>query len=232
MSKQLRASLEQILAMPYYKNEAARSGTVVNGHEEALSNLLISQGFDRVREFKTNSYLGQAYLKSNGQDWISMSYPNLKPGSFITQPSGSNNFPDFLLQDFDGRYLLLEAKSGNGTSISWNDNLPKPNVIYIFSSARPNQTTIFLGQDVLDVKQENIIDVLRKNIDNLVRKANLDLMDADTKHRGWNYYPRPKFQQLQGRQNGKSMLKIERVDYFKHADRIACEQRALEFASG
>ena len=232
MSKQLRASLEHILAMPYYKNEAARSGTVVHGHEEALSDLLTSHGFNRVSDFKTNSYLGQAYLESNGQVWISKNYPNLKPGSFITQPSGSNNFPDFLLQDFDGRYLLLEAKSGNGTSIAWNDNLPKPNVIYIFSSAKPNQTTIFLGQDVLDVRQETIIDVLRKNIDTLVRKANSELMEADTKNRGWNFYPRPKFQQLQGRQNGKSMLKIERVDYFKHANRIACEQRALEFADG
>ena len=231
MSYQLAVSLKQILDMPYYKNEAARSGTVVHGHEDAIAAVLDQNGFDRITDFQTSSSLYFLYSDPDSrQSSMKFLFPNLRPGSYIAQPAGSNDFPDFLIHDFNDRFVMLEAKSGNGASIAWNDNLPKTDVIYVFSSGSHNETTIFLGQDVLDPRQTQIIDELRDEIDILVRKANSALMENDGKNRGWNYYPRPKFQQLQGRQARKSMLKIERVNYFKHPDRDECELRALEFA--
>ena len=227
MSQKLKASLEQILAMPYFKNEAARSGTVKHGHEHALALVLSSNGFQHITGIKTSKYLGKKY---DDQDWVASNYPDLTPGSFAVQPAGANNFPDFLIRDTCGRFLLMEAKSGNGTGISWNDNLPKPNVIYVFSSGSTDETTAFLGQDVIDDAQRSLITDLRRDLDVLVKRANNRLVAIDVFNRGWNFYPRPKFQQLQGRQARKSMLKIERVNYFKHPDRDECELRALEFA--
>ena len=48
MSQQLHAAVTEILAMPYFKNEQARSGGATYGHEEAVALRVKSAGFVQV----------------------------------------------------------------------------------------------------------------------------------------------------------------------------------------
>ncbi|WP_026389730.1 hypothetical protein [[Acholeplasma] multilocale] len=78
--------------------------------------------------------------------------------SFIFQPYGSQNFPDFLIFT-NGFVIPVEAKfstnekegSNKPTENSkpmWNSNLPKANALYIYGIAGLN-ITFFIGSDVL-----------------------------------------------------------------------------------
>ena len=246
MSIQLQTFITNVLAMPHYGNDSRGSGVKHDSHEDALSSELATVGFveiiqegtrqtrpskknpnGRSTKSKTFPKLSRNSLKAatestNKQAEIAKLVPGMKPGTFIRQPCGSQSFPDFLVRDFSGTFVLVEAKSGNGRAPAWNDSLVKKDAIYIFSSGFYNQTTVFLGQDVLDSVREKILTDAHENIRRIVEETNKLLNNTpDTFNRGFGYYVRPKFEQGGG---------WDKTDYFKHADRTKCEQNVLAFA--
>lgn len=241
MTIQFQTFITNVLAMQHYANDNAGSGLKHNSHEDALTVELVKVGYTEViqdsmgvnrngkpKKIKRFPRLKRNTLKAaiksvNRQIEIGKLVPGMNPGEFIRQPCGSQSFPDFLICDFSGTFVLVEAKSGGGVVPAWNDSLVKEEAVYIFSSGKYNQTTVFLGRDVLDRDRKDYMENLYDQINTLLEqgKKTLDNM-PDPFNRGFSLsYLRPKFEQGGG--NNK-------VDYFTHASRKTCEQNVLQFA--
>ena len=136
---------------------------------------------------------------------------NLK---YVAQPNGIQASPDFRVTLDNGKTVDIECKSSQQTYPTYNGGLPKKGVIYIFSSKRYDETTIFFAEDVVfdDTRQwlEETIDAVQETL-NQRRKVKPE--DS----RGLDYYVRNMFVQSGA---GKK-------DYFKHNDRQFCEQNVL-----
>ena len=241
MSKQLHSAMRSILKMPYFKNDAARSGSTDNGHEESIAARLVAAGFTRMSKNQV-----PALTKEVAGEWIASGFEpmtfllertgrelkrnpertkrfkSMPKGSFICQPGGSHSFPDTIIRDFDGRFIAIEAKSSeNATSPMWNDSLPRAGAIYIWSTLKSNRTTFAMGQDLIDDE----ITMLRKEINEKVAKLREEYSSmvelADRKKRGYKLSFRP-----QNFQEGGGNIS----DWIAHPDCKQCEINVLEFA--
>lgn len=226
MAVQLHNALTSILAMPYFKNEAHKSGGASFGHEEAVGIKIAAAGF---KEEQKTSYptLSKSMLRkwaAGGADTdLRKALHNMPNGSFIVQPAGSQGFPDILVRDFNDRFVAIECKSGkNGQCPMWNDNVPKPMAIYILSSGVQNATTIFMGRDVISDAEQKLMDEQEAEIAKIVKAYNTKLNAIDTFNRGWLQKSRK--QHFQGGGGAKT-------NYFTHASREACETNALMYAN-
>ena len=103
----------------------------------------------------------------------------------------------------------------------WNDSLPNPNTIYVLSSGKVNQTTLFLGKDVITDAEVQTQIAFWKEQKLLEAKYRAIMKPLDTFNRGWDIKGRP--QNFQGGGNVKT-------NYFTHSTRAQCEKNALEFA--
>ena len=135
---------------------------------------------------------------------------------FEYQPNGIQNSPDFRVTLDDGSTQDIECKSSKQTYPTYNGGLPKKGVVYIFSSKKYNETTVFLAEDVVhdDTRQwlEETIDALQETLD---QRRKIKPEDS----RGLDFYIRNMFVQ-----NGTG-----KKDYFKHEQREFCEQRVLNY---
>jgi hypothetical protein len=226
MCMNLRSAIEDILTMPYYKNEHARSGGAHFGHEAAVAERLKNAGFSEILREKypgLSKTLLKRWAETGNDTDLHLATVGMPVGSYILQPAGSQNFPDILLRDFNGRFVAIECKSGKtGRAPMWNDNLPKPNTIYILSSGKENATTVFMGRDVMTAdmlaSQQQMVDELKK----IVLKYKTINEQLDVFHRGWSIKFRP--QNFQG--GG-----LKKTNYFTHTDRSVCEKNVLEFSA-
>jgi hypothetical protein len=225
MCEKLGKAGEKILAMGYYKNENARSGDYNPGHEDAIADVLVSEGFQK---FVQNDFpnLKRRDLKTwweggfgNQLDEVLSDMPN---GSFILQPGGTQSFPDLLVKDFNGRFVALEAKSGKGTHPMWNDSTPKPGAAYVMSSGRLNESTMFMGEDVITTEEQDCINRYNLLFEELKQKCAEEMSTVNNKNRGWLYSHRRQFFQQGG---------ADKTNYFTHPDRKDCEKKTLEFLS-
>ena len=241
MSAKLHQWLANVLAMPHWSNQHAASGTRHNSHEDALARELDAIGFQedihvsfpsgqtkkkkkvlKYPALKRAALMRAAQLTGSArQKAIASLVPGMVPGTYIRQPAGSQSFPDFLICDFSGKFVLVEAKSGSGGNPVWNDSLPKKDSIYIMSSGKYDRTTCWLGQDWISDAELAIFDNLYHIIDAAVVQANQQLKTLDHFHRGWQFYSRKKHQQ-----GGL----VEWTDPYRHADQLQCEANALAFA--
>lgn len=223
MCKKLAEAGVDILAMPYYKNENARSGDYQPGHEDAVADVLESHGFTRFEQ-KDVPQLKRGHLKhwwENGfGDQLDEILADLPSGSFVLQPGGTQSFPDVLVKDFNGRMVALECKSGKGTHPMWNDSTPKPGAAYIMSSGRLNETTLFMGEDVITPEEQETINKYHILFEKLKRECEAEMSTVNSFDRGWLYSHRRQYFQ----QGGKA-----KTNYFTHSDRSRCEQNVLEF---
>ena len=225
MSIQLYDVMNNIMSMGYYQNENARSVDADYGHEAAVAIKINKGGFDEELS-ATYPKLKKGMLKKwaeTGDDTlIRIAIKDMPIGTYMIQPAGTQGFPDILVKDFNDRIIAIECKSGKaGKTPMWNDNLPKPNTIYILSSGSVNETTIFLGKDVMSetilISQQQMIVELTE-VMNKYRKINKEL---DTFNRGWDIKFRPQNFQAGGK---------EKTNYFTHCSRALCEHNALEFS--
>lgn len=210
--------------MPYFKNEHARSGVTVHGHEDAVALKLADSGFAE-KDKKDYPTLSKSLLRkwatTGDETQLRLATSSMPNGSYITQPAGSQGFPDILVKDFDGRYFAFECKStkGSGTPM-WNDSLPKPNAIYVMNSGKYNSTTLFIGRDVISSAEQKLMDEQEKAIEQIVEQYKQKLASMDVFNRGWLQKSRRQHFQYGGN---------TKTDYFKHADRSKCEQNVLNF---
>ena len=225
MSKQFHTAMTKVLAMPYFKNGHHTSSGATFSHEDAVADQLATSGF--TEHSKTNySKLTKGVLKewanSGNSAVISQILTQLPNGAYIIQPAGSQGFPDILVKDFNGRLIAVECKSGkNGTCPMWNDNVPRQQSIYILSSGKQNDTTVFMGKDVIDHNTYNLLAQQEAEIELIVKKYNPLMPAVDTFQRGWLQKSRK--QHFQGGGAGKT-------NYFTHTDRSQCETNVLDFA--
>jgi hypothetical protein len=78
--------------------------------------------------------------------------------TFISQPFGSQSFPDIIVFCEKKMFIIELKKVETGKYISmWNGSLPKKNVIYIMYRKNDLKKTFFLGQELINESQYNLI---------------------------------------------------------------------------
>lgn len=181
-------------------------------HQYSVEKLLQENGFTH----SVNLFYGSISKKERDAALSGGSLDSLQNGEYISQPCGSQESPDFIVK-YNDKIYFIECKSSEKTGPTWNSCYPQINYIYIFTSKKYNETTIFRGEDVL-------FDEKRKLYTELLNKQNLILEEFrknpiwQKDSRGFDYYTRDMYTQ-----SGTS----DKTDYFKHADRKMCEQNVL-----
>lgn len=225
MSIQFYNAVQGILKMPYYKNQNARSGEVIHGHEDAVGNKLRELGFKTClkEDYKSITKSILRHWADTGDDSkLRVAAKNMPLGSYITQPAGSQGFPDVLVRDYNDRFIAIECKSVSSTGTPmWNDSLPKPNAIYVLNSGKYNTTTVFLGRDVISPNELAMMKELEEENNRRSKEYELKLAGIDKFNRGWVQRARKQHFQFGGK---------HKTNYFLHADRQKCEQNVLEYA--
>lgn len=228
-NKQLMVQLlHGILSMPYFKNYASASGAVHNiaSHETAVE--ILFNAFN-LKEWKP-------FIKPSHEtvwNWINTSYQNTtleNPNiivndmpfySYLSQPCGTHDSPDFIIKLNDSIIFGIECKSSeNGYTPMYNSGGIKQPLIYIFCSKKTNSTTVYCGKDIMTVKQQQLLDELIEKQRIVEKEYNEKLKECDVNHRGVCYYTRPMIQQ-----NGGASY----TNYFTHRDREKCEQNVYEY---
>ena len=217
--------MDSIKNMPYFKNEAAKSGDFTLGHEAAIAVKFKECAFNeefKITYPKLSKKILKTWARSGNESDLESSVDTMPFGTFILQPSGSQGFPDMLVRDFNGRFIAIEAKSsGTGYCPMWNDSLPNPNTIYVLASGVLNETTIFLGKDVITPEELTLMAQQHVYINSIVADYNQKLAQFDKFNRGFVQKSRPQHFQFGG--DSKS-------NYFTHSDRAQCETNVMEFA--
>ena len=224
MSNQLHQAMTQILAMPYHMNQNARSGGARYGHEHELAERIKAAGFVEYPKSaypKVTKSLLKKWAETGNDTDLRAATAGLPTGTYILQPAGTQGFPDILIKDFNDRFVVVEGKTGKGVCPMWNDNLPKPNAIYVFTSAAVDETTIFLGKDVITDAEQKLMDLQEAEVAKVVKLYNAKMAAIDVHKRG--FLQKSRKQHFQGGGNAKT-------NYFTHQSRTQCEQNAMEYA--
>ena len=146
---------------------------------------------------------------------------------FVSQPFGSQNYPDFLI--FTTKYIIpieIKYSSGNSKKPMWNGNIPKSNGIYIFGNNK--DFTFFKGMDVLPKKEkEKLFEFWNKtaeeyklykiNTKSLLKEKVLDV------EYGFDVYPRKTFQQ------NKQINPNAIIDFFNNPNRTKLEKSTINY---
>ena len=214
----LVSAVQQILSLPFYKNEAAASGAVHNTarHEDAIASVLEKNGF--IRYPLASKLNRRETLKWIHQPQLSKNIPN---GTFIEQPFGTHNAPDFIVKFSNNFVLFMEAKS-SATALhpTYNSGGVKPDLLYVFCAKKINQTTIFRGSSIITLEQQRLIDEHIIEARKRDEELNSKLKEIDPNHRGISYYTRPMIIQSGG---------ASYTNYFTHEQRQQAEHDALDW---
>ena len=87
---------------------------------------------------------------------------------FIQQ---SDNPPDFILY-MNGVVYYMEAKKTTKNSITYGDNLPKPNYIYILRDTKNGIQTFYFGDDIISKEDRNETYKIREEWKRALSKLN------------------------------------------------------------
>ena len=135
---------------------------------------------------------------------------------YIAQPNGIQASPDFRVFLPTGKTVDIECKSSKNTYPTYNGGLPKKGVVYVFSSKRYDETTVFFAEDVVsDIKRELYSELVSQLNEVLIEYQENPIWKDDD--RGFDFYIRNMYTQSGA---GKK-------DYFSHSDRERCEQNVL-----
>ena len=214
----MESLLASLLQMPYYQNYAAASGHVhnISKHEDAVEDLVTKHGFKKWQFPKSLPKQKTIY------DW--MTHPDraqeMPEMSYISQPCGTHQSPDFLLKPQHGCVIPLECKSTTTNDKPlYNSGGCKPGYIYVLSSQKEDATTLYLGEDIVTTEQQKLIDDHVERARKLDEELNRQLAALDLNGRGISYYTRPMINQAGG---------SKFTNYFTHANRSVCEQRVRD----
>jgi hypothetical protein len=209
----MKKIIQQILKMPYYRNYAARNGKVHNlaNHEGAVEDILKEHNLAAI----------DRKVKRVDRDvWLSGGIDDLPEDSYISQPCGTHDSPDFIVKT-GGRLYFIECKSviKEGTPL-YNSGLPKKDYIYVFSSKKYNETTVYLGRDVAEDAVARILEQANQQIKSICKGVSNQLRHMSENTHGLGIYARPMYQHY-----GSNAKK----DYFKNSRRNELEQNVLDF---
>ena len=134
------------------------------------------------------------------------------------QPNGIQNSPDFRVH-YNGKTYDIECKSSKQAFPTYNGGLPKEGVIYVFSSKKYNETTVFFADDVVKKSKRELFACLIEELNEVLKKYQA-MPEWNDDERGFNFYIRNMFTQSGG---------WTRTNYFKHKDRGFCEDRVVNY---
>ena len=132
------------------------------------------------------------------------------------QPNGEQNSPDFRVTLPTGKTVDIECKSSKQTFPTYNGGLPKKGVVYVFSSAKYDETTVYFAEDVVSERKRELYAQLVEDLNSVLKTYQMD-DDWQEDDRGFDFYMRAMYTQSGA---GKK-------DYFKHSDRQLCESNVL-----
>lgn len=140
---------------------------------------------------------------------------------FIVQPSGSQNYPDFMV--FDKSYIYgIEVKYSTGKQLKpmWNSGLPRQNGIYIFGCFGVSDITFFIGRDVVSAEEAEEMHKFFGKVKEHQEQFNETKMQ-EQKY-GFAVYVRKAFEQK--KTNPKAI-----IDYFGNPNRAALEKKVIDY---
>jgi hypothetical protein len=204
--------------MPYYKNYAAASGNVhnISNHEDAVKDVIKQNG---ISEFVPESAKNK---KKRTRLWIEHpeSSGEMPVNTFISQPCGTHESPDFIIKISPVLIIAIECKSSTKASPLYNSGGVTSNYLYVLSSQKYNQSTIYMGSDIINQEQQLTIEQFIKSIREQEVAVNEQLRKCDTNHRGIVFYGRPMINQT----GGKTYC-----DYFTHENRKTAEENVMKY---
>jgi hypothetical protein len=136
---------------------------------------------------------------------------------YIAQPNGTHNSPDFRVFLEDGKTVDIECKSSKQTYPTYNGGLPKEGTVYVFSSDKYNETTVYFSDDVVSKRKRELFACLIEELRAVLDKYQT-MPEWKEDNRGFDFYIRNMFTQSGG---------WKRTNYFKHSDRQLCESNVL-----
>lgn len=141
--------------------------------------------------------------------------------TFIHQPYGSQQFPDFIVFT-DKKVVPLEVKFSTKKQVKpiWNSNVPRANAFYIFGSYGLKDITFFCGNDILSQKHRKNLYGFFNHIRKLQDKIRKDMPVLDTTDRGFTPYIRSAFDQVPHK-------KSVGTNFFTHPKRRRVENLAI-----
>ncbi len=140
--------------------------------------------------------------------------------SYIYQPNGSQNYPDFLLFE-EGEVVCLEAKFTKNGKPVWNSGLPRPNGFYIIGAATLRAITFFRGCDVVTPHESEQMHEFFAELKRVQDNFNRNEMSQQRK--GFAVYIRKAFEQK------KLHNETADVDFFTSPDREQFQQNVLDY---
>ena len=210
-------AVKKMMKMSYYKNMPVTSDNSHNyaHHEDAIADILLEEGFKQYN-------LCEKLNKKNTMCWITQPElaVNIPISTFIRQPFGTQESPDFIIKVSDKFILFLEAKSSNNYYPTYNSGGVKLDYLYIFCAKKPNATVIFKGDSIATKEQ---LQLIKSHIEEARQRdieLNNKLKEMDLNHRGIGYYTRPMIIQSGG---------ASFTNYFTHSRREEVERKAIEW---
>ena len=134
------------------------------------------------------------------------------------QPNGTHQSPDFRVHH-NGKTYDIECKSSKEAYPTYNGGLPKEGVIYVFSSKKYNETTVFFAEDVVSEKKRELYKKLIADL-RITLKEYQTMPEWQDPERGFDFYIRNMFTQSGGK---------DKTNYFTHAKRGYCEDRVVNY---
>lgn len=142
---------------------------------------------------------------------------------YISQPFGTQSYPDMLILD-DRIVLCLELKSSKGVKPVWNSGLPKTNGIYIFGSYVKKDITFFRGRDILnDEDRKRLLQFFENSMKN-AESFNQEYMS--NQEFGFGVYARKMYENKQ-KYNPEAI-----INFFSNHRRYDLERQVLEYCKG
>ena len=157
--------------------------------------------------------------KTNGGD---IDNTTEKKSHFVTQPYGSQQYPDFLVFE-DSKIWVIETKFNKRKASHpfWNSGLPRPNGIYIYACGARKQITFFVGKDVV---QSSIAEQMHGQLDELKTMATkFNQQELSNQPHGFMIEVRKAFSQSK-RFNPNAIL-----DFITNPNRETLEKAAIAF---
>ena len=196
--------------------------------DRIMSYLQLTLGFSRIlkRDISNQDWklIKHKIAKKLDKNFLDIINKNLKL-TFIYQPYGSQQFPDFIVFT-DKKIVSLEVKfsSKKQSKPVWNSNVPRANAFYIFGSYGMQDLTFFCGDDIITSKQRKRLYNFFDGIRTTQSKARADMPALDATKRGFTPYIRAAFEQR------KHKSDVE-TNFFAHPDRKKVENLAIKKAN-
>lgn len=183
------------------KNSGIKNGK--NDLEESLEKFLIKYKipFLSNEQFKKicSKELKQQIVDSNNNSYKlqKSQIKNIPEISYVKQPFGTQNTPDFLILININQtltWICIECKSSNGWKSMWNCSLPLPRDFWIYIHLNKSEEEIFYtkGTDIITEDEYKALKNIHENIKKIIEK---DMNDEKIKNKMFDYYPRPMYNQ-------------------------------------